>query len=113
MDEELVTLTGRFVDVIEGIKIHLPLAPAYGDTLATRQPDVVAPLLFHTAQQRLLLRPDIQHPLVSYMRGIRIGPEALSPQHRQPCRISIRDARLSFEHESIAFPGLSPDVVQQ
>src|SRR5579859_5675737 len=113
MNKELVSLTRGLVNAIESIHISLSMALSHCDTLATRQADVIAPLLFHIRQQRLFIRPYIQHPLVTNMAGIGSGTKAAFVQRAQPSLIAIHYTGFDFEHESAAFMRLSLNKVQQ
>ncbi len=78
VNEELVPLARRFVDTIEGINVGLALAATHDDAFATREADIVAPLLLHIRQQRFFVGSDIQYPFVAHMAGVRCGAKAAS-----------------------------------
>ena len=113
VDEELVALAGRLIESIEGIQVSLSLAAPDGHALARGQSHIVAPLLLHVGQQFLLVRADIQHPFVAHVAGVGIDAEAAPLERGQPLLVTIRHARLDFEHERAAFVCLGAHVVEQ
>src|SRR6266699_5523704 len=113
MYKELVPLARGFVDAIERVHVSLSRAASHRDALAASQAYIITPLLFHIREQRLLVWPYIQHPLVANMAGIGRGPKAAFVQRNQPSLVAIRHAGFDFEHESAAFVRLRLDKIQQ
>ncbi len=113
VNEELVALAGRLVNVIEGVKIDLTLASPHGYALAPCQAHVIAPFFFHACQDILFLGANIKYPFTANVSSIGIGTEAAFLQRGQPLLIAVRYAGFDLEHERAPFSCLGLHKVEQ